>query len=428
MKLVVLRESKYWMLMSSNADFRNLWLARSGSFFGDSLYNLVISWLVYSMTGSSLQVGLVLVTKFLPQMLLGLLIGAWVDRWNKKRLMQISDICQSLLTGCLLVFMLTGQLHILHVHIITVGLSILANFFATAQNSWIPDLVQDKSQLMTANSLMSVSLQITRIFGTVMGGVLIAAIGNEGAVLINSASFIVSLIFIQLIRFNMAVPEQASESRQSIYADIREGWQWLRSQKVLLILIALGTTSNIALGPSNVLPPMLIQKTFQGDTTALGLFNACIAIGLLLGGVFAGIYSPRRVGLSFALGLGCQGIGSLVIAMSPTFWSACLGNIILGYGVTVAVIPMSTLFQILIPSALRGRVNSISSMAFNISIPITYGGVGILGDYIGAGLCYALAGGVFILCFLAGIFNTELRQADLAAAQSKRPSPVSRPL
>lgn len=80
----VVSKPSYRLLLQHNADFRYLWLARACSFFGDSLYNLAVSWLVYSMTGSSLQVGLVIVTKFLPEMILGLFIGAWVDRLNKK--------------------------------------------------------------------------------------------------------------------------------------------------------------------------------------------------------------------------------------------------------------------------------------------------------------------------------------------------------
>ncbi|WP_310551394.1 MFS transporter [Paenibacillus glufosinatiresistens] len=426
MKTAALTKPGYAGLLKSNVPFRHLWTARSISFLGDSLYNLVISWLIYSMTGSALQVGLVLVTKFLPQMLLGLFIGAWVDRRNQQRLMQLADLGQGLLTACLWILMLTGQLRIFHVHLITAALSILAHLFATSQSSRLPELISDRAHFMTANSLMSISQQITRILGTVFGGMLIAVIGNGGAVLINSASFLVSLLFIRMIPYNITTEERRTGGARSMLAEIREGWQWLRSQKVLMLLIALGTATNIALGPSNVLPPMLIKNTFHGGTTELGLFDACIGAGLLLGGLLTGIRSPRRAGLAFVLGLGCQGAASLLIAAAPGFWLACLGNLLLGFGVTFSVIPMSTLFQILIPPPLRGRVNSISSMGFSLSIPVTYGAVGILADHIGTAKCYAIAGALFLLCFLAGLLSTELRRADTGLGRSPQPSSTQR--
>ncbi|WP_042199518.1 MFS transporter [Paenibacillus camerounensis] len=410
----------YRLLLQHNADFRYLWLARACSFFGDSLYNLAISWLVYSMTGSSLQVGLVIVTKFLPEMILGLFIGAWVDRFNKKILMQISDAAQALLTGTLAVLMLTGQLQLLHIYLITAALAIMGNLFGTSQSSLMPELIADKAYLIPANSLMSVSLQVTRILGTVAGGILVASIGNSGAVIVDAVSFILSLALIQRIKFRSRTKRQPGTAGLSIFAEIHEGWGWLRGQTALLLLILLGTLSNIALGPSNVLPPMLIGELLQGDSRELGLFNAAIGAGLLLGGLFVGSRSPRRIGLWFSLGLGIQGLGMGVIALSPALWPACFGNLLLGFGVTVTVIPMSTLFQLLVPSQLRGRVNSISSLAFNLSIPFTYGGVGILADSIGVAVCFGIAAALFAVCLTAGLSNPHLRSLDILAPPSSR--------
>ncbi|WP_187355435.1 MFS transporter [Paenibacillus tengchongensis] len=415
----------YRLLLKLNPDFRFLWMARTFSFFGDSLYNLAISWLVYSMTGSSLQVGLVIVTKFLPEMLLGLFIGAWVDRLNKKLLMQIADAAQAILTGILALLMITGRLELMHIYLITVCLSITGNIFATSQSSWLPELIEDKSYLLTANSLLSVSLQITRIVGTVAGGILVAVIGNSGAVVWDAVTFVISLCLIQFIKKRGKFQREARQDSTSIFTEIREGWGWLKGQTALLFLILLGTLSNIALGPSNVLPPMLVQDRLHGDSTQLGIFNAFIAVGLLLGGLFIGRISPKKVGLWFVCGLGIQGIGMFVIAASPVLWLACAGNLILGLGVTVTVIPMSTLFQLLVPATLRGRVNSITSMAFNVSIPITYGVVGILGDWLGAGLCFGLAAVLFGVCLAIGLSNPQLRSLNLKALQSSAPTQSS---
>jgi predicted MFS family arabinose efflux permease len=178
--------------------------------------------------------------------------------------------------------------------------------------------------------------------------------------------------------------------------------------------------SNVALGPTNVLPPMLIKEDFNGTAAALGVFDSFIGIGLLIGAVFVGIVSPKKIGIWFSFGLGMQCIGLFVISFSPNLIFANLGNLILGIAIIITNIPMSTFFQVMVPTNMRGRVNSISSVSFNFSIPITYGVVGILADKIGAQEVYAIGTAILFICVVLAFTNKELVKSYIGVDEGKK--------
>ncbi|MGZ4107166.1 MAG: MFS transporter, partial [Tumebacillaceae bacterium] len=100
-------------------------------------------------------------------------------------------------------------------------------------------------------------------------------------------------------------------------------------------------------------------------------------------------------------------------SQAPNLAIACVGNFILGLAVILTALPMSTLFQLLTPKDKRGRVNSILSMGFNMAIPITYGGIGLLSGAIGSRNSYALGAALLFLCVFAGVLSAQVRSASL---------------
>ena len=162
---------------------------------------------------------------------------------------------------------------------------------------------------------------------------------------------------------------------------------------------------------------MLIRRVMHAGAGALGVFDSSIGAGLLLGGLVMGAVPPRKVGLLFAFGIGLEGLAMGVVAVSHSLLLAYAGNFVLGLGVIVANLPTSTMFQALVPSELRGRVGSIAGMLSSVAIPITYGGVGILGDAVGARWSYGLGAILLAAGMAAGMLNGPLRRLSLAGAQ-----------
>lgn len=395
-------------ILRDNANIRNLWLGETVSNFGDFFYDVAIMWIVFARTGSATQTGLMLVAAFLPQLLLGPFMGALADRVNKQWFMLGASLCQGVLTGTLALLIPFGWMRIWEIYVITVLLSIAQLCYAPARGAMFPDLV-DKDDLVRANSLFSSSQQLARVIGSVSGGTIMALIGPAPGIGLDAVSFFLVGIFIRRISFTSNVRKTPVGGRFALLSDMKQGWVWLTRQPVLLVLIGLGTVSNIALGPTNVLPPMFIKQALHGNAVALGVFDAAIGAGVFVGAIVLGAMSPRKIGRFFISGIGLQGIAMGVVGFAPSITVACIGNFLLGIAVIVASLPMSTMFQILVPRELRGRVSSISSMMFTLSIPITYGGIGVLGDVVGARMCYGLGAVLFAVCIIVGVSVPKLR-------------------
>lgn len=181
--------------------------------------------------------------------------------------------------------------------------------------------------------------------------------------------------------------------------------------------------SNIALGPTNVLAPMLIRRVMHANATALGAFDACIGLGIVVGGLVLGSVSAKRVGVLFASGIGLQGVAMAMVATAPSMMVAYVGNFVLGVAVVAANLPTNTLFQTLVPSNMRGRVGSISGMLSSVAIPITYGGIGIFGDAFGARWSYGFGAILLVCCMLAGVSVSSLRRLSIGSTHDGTQTP-----
>lgn len=129
-----------------------------------------------------------------------MIFGVWIDKWNRKWLMQISDFIQAFTTGVFAVLLFVDVFELQYIYFITIILSLCNNLFGVSNTSILPELVK-KDLLITANSLLSTSQQVARLVGSTVGGILIAYTGEATVIAINAITFFVSLAFIQFIRY-----------------------------------------------------------------------------------------------------------------------------------------------------------------------------------------------------------------------------------
>lgn len=401
-----------FLLLKANRNMRNLWLGETISDFGDTFYDIAVMWFVFQKTGSGLQTGLVLVSVFLPQVVVGPFLGVMADRWNRKRMMLAASVMQALLTAILLVLMIFQRVQMWQIYAITILLSVVQLAYRPARAGMFPDLLE-RSELMSGNALFNTSSQIARLIGSTAGGTLIAFAGSAVAIGFDALTFVTSALFIQRIWYAPPVVATTSGHKTSIFKDIRGAWEWLFRHKVLLTLIGIGTISNIALGPTNVLAPMLIRDVMHRNAAALGVFDASIGLGILVGGLLLGSVSAKNVGILFSGGIGLQGLAMGIVATAHSILIAYSGIFLLGMAVIAVNLPTNTLFQTLVPADMRGRVGSISGMISSVAMPITYGGIGILGDIVGARWSYGFGALLLGCCMLAGLSVASLRRLSI---------------
>jgi MFS transporter, DHA3 family, macrolide efflux protein len=409
-------------LLRTNRNVCNLWLGETVSYFGDNFYDIAIMWFVFSKTGSGLQTGLVLVSAFLPQVVVGPFLGVLADRWNRKRMMQAASVIQALLTGALALLILLNIVVMWEIYAVTMLLAVVQLAYSPARAGMFPELLAT-DELMSGNALFSTSQQIARLVGSTVGGTFVAFAGASAAVAFDATTFLISALFIHRVVYAPSDKASDNTGNTTIFGDMRVGWQWLWHKRVLLVLIAIGMASNIALGPTNVLAPMFIRQVMHANASALGVFDACIGLGIVVGGLTLGSLSSKRVGLLFACGIGLQGLALGAVATAPDMFVAYVANFVLGLAVVAANLPTKTLFQTLVPSDMRGRIGSINSMLSSVAIPITYGGIGMFGDTFGARWSYGYGAILLLCCMAAGLSVTSLRRLSIGKDHGQMQEP-----
>src|SRR5690625_3010349 len=178
-----------------NKSFALLWSGQSISFFGLAIYNTCLPFLVFHTGGDAIELGLANTFFIIPQIVFLLISGVYVDRWPKRRVLIICDMIRGGAVLGITLLIITDTLLLVHIYILTALMGFISTFYRPALRGIIPKIVK-KEQIIPANSLRSISQQISEMVGPVIGGMLVAAIGLYIAYGINTVTFLLSALFV----------------------------------------------------------------------------------------------------------------------------------------------------------------------------------------------------------------------------------------
>ncbi len=232
-------------------DFRLLWTGQAISNFGDALTNLALLLTAQRLTGSTAAVATTAIAAALPTLVFGLFAGAYVDRWNRKRVMIVSDLFRS---SFVLLFLLVTTADMMWLlYIVAFVQASLGTFFGPAKSAYLPRIV-GKDNLLAANSISQMTQIVLGLAGTAVAGLIAATADTlSPAFLIDAGSFFLSLLMIALIRTDADPKAVQTPERPKILADVREGLSTvLRSPVLKGVLVGAGVLM-FGLGATNVL-------------------------------------------------------------------------------------------------------------------------------------------------------------------------------
>lgn len=358
-----------------NKNFSLLWGGRLVSNVGDAVHNLALMWVVYEFTESAGITGMIAMASTLPRVLLGPIGGSCADRWNRKLIVVGTDVLRGGLVCVLAYITWNGVLTVPILAAITIVMSMCAAFFNPAISATIPNIVR-KDVLTKANSLDNVSMHISLIVGFAIGGGLISSIGVPVAFLVNGISFILSAISEAFINFHQ-------EKRQKIrmLEDVREGFVFIKKNRVILDLILFATVLCFFLGFLGV------GVRVVGDSYgAIGYTILLIAQSLGAFIVILTLLTQReresKHRLYYLLASVCSA-SLFLLGISSNFylWIALL--FVLNAAITVAGIITIGIFQTMSSDAMRGKVFGIMNSINGASVPVGAGLGGILIELTG---------------------------------------------
>jgi MFS family permease len=412
--------------MSSNSsgplrhrNFAWFWAGQSASIAGNGIFRVALPLEVLRLTGNPFDLALVLAVDQIPTLLFLLIGGALVDRLSRRLLMLASDGVNGLVLLALSTLLVTGQLALWHLLLLSLLSGIATAVYLPASSAIVADILPT-SLLAAGNSMMSLSQSVGQfLFGPLAGGVIVAVFGIDWAFGIDAITFLSSAGCLAMIQGLTAAPKAAE--RVSVLTDIKVGLDFTRSRRWLWWnMIAIGLANLAGYLPLFVVLPLLVTRGFHQGSVALGLIYA----GSGLGGAAASIYgkrskAPARPLLTMWATLACGSLSVCLMGASPVIAVAVVFSATMWAAVTYGNILWFTELQARVPSELLGRIMSLD-LLFSLAMgPVAFFLGGFGADQFGPRATVIAGGVVAMVCagvaFLPRVLDTdELPVADPA--------------
>jgi MFS family permease len=380
--------------------YRNYRLFFSGqivSLVGTWITTTATSWLVYRLTGSALLLGVVGFAGQFPAFLVGPFSGIVVDRLNRHRLLVVTQTLSMLQSFTLAALTLSGRITIELIVVLSIVQGIVNAFDMPGRQSFFVQLIETKEDLGNAIALNSSMVNVARLLGPSIAGVVIAAVGEGWCFFIDGVSYLFVIVALLMMR----IPRAAKTRKADGHAlqQFKEGFTYafgfapIRSLIVLLAIVSLVGV------PYSVLMPVFATEVFHGGPHTLGLLMTASGCGALAGALWlAARKSVVGLGRVIPIAGASFGAGLILFAISPTLWLAVPFMMITGFGFMTQMAASNTILQTIVDDEKRGRVMSFYMMAFLGTVPFGSLMAGSLSSRIGAPRTL-LVGGV---CCIAG--------------------------
>ncbi len=349
--------------MTSSLAVRNYRLyfwGQSISIAGTWMQTLALAFLVLRLNGGGGELGIVIAARFLPMVLLGPAGGAFADRHDKRRLLYLT---QSASAGVALVFALLIALNVITmgaVLILSLTLGSLTVFDSPARQSFIPELVP-RDQVPNAITLNSVSINLARVLGSVVGGGLIAAVGLAACFAINALSSVAVLVSLALMRTAELYPADRPPSEKGqVRAGLRYAW---RTPALLLPLIMVTVTGTLA-WEFPITLPLIAQGAFHGDASTYAAMAAVMGAGAVVGGLVVAGRAAQPTAAALAGASVGWGVAILAAASAPTLPWELAALLFVGYGSVAFNAQAKTTLQLASVPSMRGRVMALWALAW----------------------------------------------------------------
>jgi DHA3 family macrolide efflux protein-like MFS transporter len=352
------------------------------SLFGSSLTGFALGVWVYQATGSVTRFALISFFTLLPGILLSPLLGALVDRWDRRRTMILSDLGSGLCSLALALLLWRGALEVWHIYVLMALSSTLGAPQMLAFTASIPQLVS-RRQLSRANGFYQLGAAAAEVGAPAVAGVLVASLGVEAALLVDFLTCLIAVGALLSVRIPLPerVPAATGNGKASLLAEAAEGWTYIRQRPGLFALMLMYTALNLSRGSVIVLVTPLILAFSSAQV--LGQVLSVAASGMLAAGIVMTAWagSRRRMPVIFAsmalysamLFLGSLRPSAAFIALA-SFFLFFTGPVLNGLN--------QTLWHVKVPEHLQGRVTAMRRLFSWAALPTAFLVAGPLADHV----------------------------------------------
>jgi MFS family permease len=388
-------------------DFMKLWVAQTISVFGTGFTQLALPLIAVTLLGATpAQMGFLGTAEFLPFLLLGLVAGAWVDRWPRRPVLIVGDVGRALALATIPLAALAGVLRMSQLYVVGFLAGVLTVFFDVAYQAYLPALVE-RRQLVEGNSRLEASRSIAQVSSPGIAGVVIQLFSASVAIVLDALSYLASALFIGRIRQQEGRPDPSG--RRPMVAEVREGLGVVFGSRLLRSIAGCTGTFNFFSNVWGVLIILFAVRELSLTAATIGVVFTIGNVGALLGAFVAGRVG-RRLGVGPTIILtslaAALGFVPLVFATPRTAVPLLIaGGLISGFSNVVYNVTQVSLRQAITPQRLQGRMNATMRFVVWGTIPLGSLAGGALGELLGLrpAITVGVAGG--LLAFLWVFFS-----------------------
>ncbi|HSZ25369.1 MAG TPA: MFS transporter [Cytophagaceae bacterium] len=365
-----------------NRNYTLFFTGQSVSQIGTWMQKTSVSWVIYTMTGSSLMLGLSIFASQFPSFLFSLYGGVVADRYNRHKILLITQLASMLQAIVLAVLTLLNHYVVWEILTLSVFLGIINAFDVPARQPLVHQLVTNKEDLPNALALNSSMVNLAKLIGPALSGIVLEIFGAGICFLSNALSFVAVIISLLL----MKLPAQHFPPvKKKITTELSESMLYLKNSKTIRIAILMLSLLSLFVLSYETILPIFAKEIFKGDAATYGYIRSFIGLGAI-GGTFllASLKSGTDLKIVLLINSIILGIGLIFFSHISYFPFAMVFAVLIGFGAMSQTTILLTIVQIETEELMRGRIMGFIAMAFFGMLPIGSLFIGSISKQIGA--------------------------------------------
>lgn len=401
--------------------FFPIWIGGALSWIGSAVAQFALVWWLTDLTGSAVVLATAASVAMLPQIVLGPLAGAYVDRWNRRLVLIVSDAFIALLALWLAWLFWSGSLEIWHVYVIIIGRALGGIFHHPAMYAATAMLVP-KKELPRVQGLKQALGGAVNIIGPPLGAVALRLLPLHQVMFIDVVTAAIAILPLLFI----AIPEPERKAlgtgARAVIGDMLDGLRYLRSIPGMSARICVTIGINFAWAPIASLLPLFVRDVLGGDAAGLGIVQSAFGIGLIAGGLLMTVWGGLRSRTNMTFGafalmaLAVLGMGA---APANTLWVVAVAWLACGFFGAIGNSTFIALLQGTVSPDMQGRVVSAVQSGFTVAIPLGLALAAPFAEIFGLRTLYLVSGVTSVLICLRALTLQSIRRLDEVGHQTE---------
>lgn len=397
-------------------NFRLFFFGQSISLIGTWMQKTAVSWVIYTMTQSTFMLGVTVFATLFPTALFSVLGGITADRYNRYKVLlltQILSFLQAILLTLSILFF--SQFAVWAIIILSAFLGIINGFDVPTRQSLVKELVNDKTDLPNALALNSSMVNLSKLFGPAMAGFILEKFSDQVCFGLNALSFIPVIISLLLIKLpNYEIKKKLDKN---IKKEFMEAVNYIKSNSLVSSVVILAGVMSFLVMPFTTLTPVFAKDIFHGSASTLGVIDGIIGFGAFVGALFlASLKKSIDLSKVLAINTFVFGVGLALFSQIDMYALALLFLALGAFGMMSVRTISNTIIQVNVPNEYQGRVISIFVMILTATMPLGSLLVGFISHYVGIQTTVLIEGIISIIVAL--LYRQYLKKEKLKAAEN----------